>query len=313
MTVNSPNRAVVEPQQVGYDAFPESEAASEGMRVIPADLTPRYARVTTDVRYAQKDGYPLRVHVLHPPVPEDDERTFPLIGFVQGSGWFPQDLGANAAALADFTKRGYVVAIIEYRPSTVAAFPAQIHDTRTALRFLSRNAARFRVDPSRIALWGDSSGGHTTVLTYLTENDQAFSEEPVGEEPLGIRCFVDYYGPTDISRMCEEPSVQNHIAPDSPEGMLIGGRDVRENPELVAPTVAMNHVTPDAALKPLLIMHGSKDRLVPFAQSVLLHDALKAAGQPVTFYKLAGADHGGAPFWQEDVLDIVDAFLKAHL
>ncbi|MFF0966986.1 alpha/beta hydrolase fold domain-containing protein [Streptomyces sp. NPDC003703] len=304
---------LIAPQALPYDEFPESERSSDGMRVVTADLTSRHAGMTAGVEYARKDGHPLHTHVLTPPGPEGDERVFPLVAFVQGSGWLKQDLGANLPALAEFARRGYVVAVIEYRPSSVAPFPAQIKDARTAIRHLCRNAAEFRIDPDRVVMWGDSSGGHTTVLTCLTETDQYFSDEPLQDEPLNIRCFIDYYGPTDISRMNEEPSVMDHIGPGSPEGMLIGGLDVLEHPERVAPTVAMNHVKPAPGLRPLLIVHGSKDRLVPFGQSVLLYDALREAGQPVTFYRLAGADHGGAPFWQEEILDLVDDFIRSNL
>jgi dipeptidyl aminopeptidase/acylaminoacyl peptidase len=73
----------------------------------------------------------------------------------------------------------------------------------------------------------------------------------------------------------------------------------------------MNHIRADVPLRPLLIMHGSKDRVVPFAQSVLLHDALRAAGQPVELCQIAGADHNDAAFFQDDVFDIVDAFIRA--
>jgi len=222
-------------------------------------------------------------------------------------------LGLSLPALAEFATRGYVVAIVEYRPSTVAAFPAQVRDTRTALRFLRSHADQFHVDPDRIVLWGDSSGAHTAVLTALTDGEQVYSDEPVGGEPTGVRCVVDYYGPTDISRMNEEPSVQDHIEPTSPEGQLIGGHNVLQRPDLVGPTVLMNHLSPRRSLPPVLIVHGSKDRLVPFGQSVLLHDALVAADSPVELYQLTGADHGGPPFWQDDVLDIVDEFIRRHL
>ena len=115
--------------------------------------------------------------------------------------------------------------------------------------------------------------------------------------------------------MCERPSTQNHVDPDSPEGMLIGGLNVLENPDKVAPTVVMNHV-PEASqrkLPPLLMFHGTKDRLVPFEQSLLLYDKMKQAGQDVTLYRVEGADHGGPAFWAQNVLDLVDEFLKEHL
>jgi fermentation-respiration switch protein FrsA (DUF1100 family) len=52
--------------------------------------------------------------------------------------------------------------------------------------------------------------------------------------------------------------------------------------------------------------------LVPFGQSVLLHDALKSAGQPVTFFHLKGADHGDPSFWNEEILSILDNFIRVN-
>ena len=292
---------LIEPVDVPQSAFPHSTAAAPGMIVLDADLTPRYGTALLGVQYAEHGGHRLHLQVLLPPMEAESTESFPCVLYVQGSAWLPQNLGNNLPALADFTRRGYVVAIVEYRPSTVASFPAQVQDTKAAIRFVRDHAAELHVDPTRMALWGDSSGGHTTVLAYL---------DP---EPLGLRCAIDYYGPTDISRMNQEPSIMDHTGPDSPEGRLIGGRPVLDHPGLVAPTVAMNHIPTDRQVPPLLILHGSQDRLVPFAQSVLLYQALVAAAQPVTFYQVLGSDHGGPAFWQPAVLDIVDAFLRENL
>lgn len=170
-----------------------------------------------------------------------------------------------------------------------------------------------------MAMWGDSSGGHTTLMTYATgtagaDDDPAYSDDPVTVE-LGLRAFFDYCGPTHIGRMNEYLSIQDHRDADSPEGCLIGGVRVDEHPELVAPTVVWDHVPPasEHALPPLLVIHGDKDRTVSFSQSVWLVEDLESKGQDVTFYRLAGADHGGPAFWQDDVLDVVDDFLIEHL
>ncbi|WP_337062618.1 alpha/beta hydrolase [Kineococcus sp. G2] len=306
-------RPLVEPRDVPYEEFPASTRSTDGTHVLAADRTPRHGSAVLGVEYARKSGRALHLHVLLPPTGPGGDERFPLVVYVQGSAWFEQQLGTNLPALAHFARRGYVVAIAEYRPSTVAPFPAQVRDAGSAVRFLRRNAERFHVDPERVAMWGDSSGGHTTVLAHLTDGDQEYGDEPVDAEPLALRCAVDYYGPTDIARMNEEPSIQDHTGPRSPEGVLIGGVDVLANPERVRPTVAAHHVDPAVPRPPLLVVHGDKDRLVPFGQSVLLVEALRAAGQPVTFHRLAGADHGGPPFWTEEVLDVVDGFLRENL
>lgn len=295
------------------EAFPESQRSSEGMLTLVADHTPRRGTAQLGVEYARKSGMPLHLQILFPPIERGTSPRFPLVVYVQGSAWMTQELGLNLPALVDVARRGHVVAIVEYRPSTVAPFPAQVKDVASAIRFLRRQAERFYVDPERVALWGDSSGGHTALMIYATDGDQAYSDEPVEAEPLDIRCFVDFYAPTDFARMNEEPSIQDHLGADSPEGIVLGGIPVLSDPDRLAAATITTHLGPRPRRAPLLMVHGTGDRLVPFGQSVILHDALRAAGQDVTLYRLLGADHGGPPFWQEDVLGVVEGFLGTHL
>ncbi len=295
------------------DEFPDSPLTTEAMLVLEADSTPDRAQAILGVPYAEKSGRNLHIALLLPPLAAPwSTETYPLIVFVQGSAWREQQLGSRIPVLARVAERGYVVAFVEYRPSTVAQFPAQVRDVRTALRFLQTNAADLHIAPGPVALWGDSSGGHTAVLTGLTSEDPYFSDEPVEAPAPEIYAVIDYYGPTDISRMNEEPSVQDHRAADSPEGLLIGGVDVLDNPDLANRTVLMTHIGDGRDLPPFLVIHGSADRLVPFGQSVMLVESLRAAGQDVTFYKIAAADHGDPSFWKPATLDLVVDFIERH-
>jgi len=63
---------------------------------------------------------------------------------------------------------------------------------------------------------------------------------------------------------------------------------------------------------PFLIMHGDADLFVPFNQSVILYNALKATKNQVTFYKVKGAGHGQR-FYTPKVIGIVKAFFSLHL
>jgi acetyl esterase/lipase len=304
----------IEPKELSYEDFPESDLSTEGMKTIKADITPRFCTLDLNVEYAVKDGHHLKLQILQPVLQgENDQRKFPLVIYIQGSAWFQQALGMTLPQLLTVAKRGYVVAIVEYRPSPVAPFPAQIKDTKTAIRFMVKNATKYNADPGKLIVWGDSSGGHTTAMVNVTMDNQEYDDESVSEDPLDVKVFVDYYGPTEISRMNEQPSTQHHLIPDSPEGSLIGGVRVDEHPELVKPTVPMNHIHRDKKLRPMIILHGTKDRLVPFQQSVLLYEALRDAGQSVEFHRLQGADHAGPPFWTKEVLDIVEDFIKKHI
>ncbi len=81
------------------------------------------------------------------------------------------------ARLANSAQRGYVIAIIEYRPSSVTTFPGQVADAITATRWLLHHARDFHIDPRRVAMWGDSSGGHTTLMVAVIGHDPSFTDE----------------------------------------------------------------------------------------------------------------------------------------
>lgn len=220
----------------------------------------------------------------------------------------PQELGQSLPGLCQFAKRGYTIAVVEYRPSLVALFPAQVKDAKTAIRFLQENADKYHVDEDKIFVWGDSSGGHTCTMIAATMEHEYNDEDGA----LDVKAFIDYYGPTDIAKMNDQPSTQDHRKPDSPEGMLIGKRPVDSSPEWADPVNPMNHISTEREMKPLLIMHGSKDRLVPFQQSVLLYEKMKETHKTVEFYKLEGADHGGDAFMKKPVQDLVEEFLRKY-
>ena len=110
-----------------------------------------------------------------------------------------------------------------------------------------------------------------------------------------------------------EPSAQDHRDPNSPEGILIGGSTFWITPAKSNRRFQLPISTKTKEIPPFLIIHGNKDRLVPFGQSVLLYEALKQNDKSVVMYKLDGADHGGSSFWTEEVLEIVNRFLREHL
>lgn len=265
-----------------------------------------------DVTYVTRNGVELKLQIITPFNPMMQGKRFPLVVFVQGSAWFKQNCHVNVPQLARFAQRGYVAAIVEYRHSGISPFPAQVQDAKTAIRFLRMNADKFGINPEQVFIWGDSSGGHTAVLAGLTCNDNIFDTEDYNEYSCSVKGIIDYYGVTDITDPEGFPSTQNHQKPDSPEGQFIGGKDVSEHPELAQPTIAMNHISKDKLVPPVLIFHGTSDRIVSFSQSVKLYEKLIGCGKKVDFYAINGADHGGPAFWSKEVLDIVEAFINEN-
>jgi acetyl esterase/lipase len=298
--------------------FPESGERPDGVKPLAFEDGFGYVvDMMPNVLYDRRGGEDLHVQLLRPVNPgADSTMKFPLIVFVQGSAWRRQRIFAHLQHLVRVCEHGYVVAIVQYRSSDTAPFPAQIEDVKTAVRFLRKNYREYGIDPERAAIWGDSSGGHTAVMAGITKDGELDGDpgsRQYGEFSAGIKCIVDWYGPTDISRMGDFPSMMDHYSPDSPEGMLIGGKDVLENPELAAPTVPMRYLSAEKPIPPILIMHGTRDQLVAFNQSCILYNELKDLKKDVEMYALKGAYHGFGGFNCNEALDIVLKFFGRHV
>lgn len=301
----------VEPQELSYEEFPKALDQPVGMKEITTSLDPIYPHVNLNIEYATKSDISLHVHIITPALDLDDNTTrFPLIMWVQGSAFHKQYLGNHLAHMIEVAKHGYVVAMVEYRWAPENPFPAQIKDLKTATRFMLNHASKYHVDPKKYIAWGDSSGGHTVSLAVTTENLQKYNDEDVAVQPLHYSACVDYYGPTDISQMNQVPSTQDHVTPHSLEGEFFGTNNIYEVPSLVQSGNPIEYIDDEKELPPFLIMHGNKDRLVPFNQSVLLYQALKKHHKKVEFYRLNNSDHASDGFFQPDALKITLKFIN---
>lgn len=281
----------------------------EGTQILYGDYAERGTYYSCsyrpDVVYAQYGETTRRLQII---VPHRAGYKFPLVVFIQGSAWRPQDRYAAIPNLSHLAAKGYVVASVEIRHTDMARFPAPVEDVKCAIRFMRKHADAYGVDPNRVAVWGDSSGGHLALMTGLTigEYDNGLNSEQSDE----VSAVVDYYGVTDLLTLGKYNNILDHDAADSPEGLLIGG-SVPEHIEL-AKRASPIHQNLDKRLPPFLIVHGDSDQIVHVNQSIEMYKALRNSGQNATFYKVVGADHG-AGIWSPQVLDITERFLAANL
>ncbi len=299
-------------KQYSFDEFPSSPFAPEGMKTLNQPMSPFYPQVIQNVCYAVKDGQALHLTIIVPAHEETETKHYPLIMYTQGSAFKRQNLTRHLVPLIEVAKHGYVVAIVEYRPTPTGIFPAQIKDLKTATRYMLNHAFEYSVDPYRYACFGDSSGAYASVMACVTGNMQAFSDEDVRFSPLHYRACVDFYGPIDFSRMQEFPTNWDHESEKSPTGLLFGGVNIRTVPDLLEKSSALNYID-SKKLPPFLIMHGKKDRMVPFSQSVMLYEKLRQTDHRADFYALENCDHGSDAFFTPYSLTIVLDFLSKNL
>nr|WP_245328786.1 alpha/beta hydrolase [Lactobacillus colini] len=302
----------VEPLSQSYEEFPASQAAPEGMKILNIDLKNVYPKLNLNVPYALKDGKKLHLQIIVPAVNNEDDK-FPLIMYVQGSAFHKQNLGEHMAHLTEIAKHGYVIAIVEYRYAPNYAFPVQVRDLNSATRFMLNHAYEYHVDVNNYAAWGDSSGAHTASLASVTEDKQFFSDEDINFDSLAFKAVIDFYGPTDISLMNKVPSTQDHVTAHSFEGEFFGSKNIYQNHDLVQKANPITYINAENKIPPFLIMHGNKDRTVPFEQSCILYEALRKYGKESDFYQIKNSDHGGDGFFSPEALKIVLSFLSKYL
>jgi acetyl esterase/lipase len=212
-----------------------------------------------------------------------EHKNEPLIVFVHGGGWEHGDkMGDslnpnNLQLLWD----GYAMASINYRLAAPAAvWPAQIQDCKAALRWLRAHAQQYGYDPNRIGVIGESAGGHLVAMLGATSGDKTFD---VGEnlgESSDVACVVNLFGINDFT--LPMPALATNVK------ALLGGL-APERPELARSASPVNYV--HASEPPMLVVHGTADRLVPYLQAEVLVEAMEKVGAPFYFHTVVGGGH----------------------
>lgn len=288
--------------------FPKLRSAYNCMLVAGcALLAPAlHAKVTRDITFATVGDTALKLD-LHQP---DSGQPVGLIVWVHGGAW--KAGSRKGAELKGLTAHGWAIASVDYRLSTVARFPAQIHDIKAAIRFLRAHATDYGYPATPFVIAGSSAGGHLAALVGVSNGD-AKLEGTVGQN-LGVssdvKAIVDLYGASDLTTILAQ-STPHGIAMRVPALELLLGGQPDKLPELARLASPVFQV--DAHDPPLLLMHGDRDPQMPINQSHEIQGAYEALGLPVVFKVHHGTGHGGPAFYSEESLALIDNFLRQHL
>lgn len=291
-----------------YEEYPAFDEPVEGAIRIPTTGDEKGTYIYSNVEYANVNGVPLHLQIITPQARNLPHTVHPCIVYVQGSAWLPQNINAKLGLLSRLAEKGYVIAVVEYRNSEIAPFPAVAVDTRNAIRFMRLHAADYLVDPETMFVGGDSSGAHAAMFSQILQDDAEASNLYPGIR-ADVKGVLSFYGANSMMLADGTPSTLNHHLPDSPEGKEMGGVNLREHPELCRKMSVECNIDPDTNFPPVLMFHGTKDRTINPRVSVTVYNRLKQCGKDVQLYLLEGADHGGSEFWTEEIQEIVIRFL----
>jgi acetyl esterase/lipase len=262
--------------------------------------------VERDVEYSNPSDAHLKLNLARP---KQIEGLAPAVVCIHGGGWTAGSREGWNGLCAQLAERGYVAVTITYRFAPQHPFPAAVNDAKAAVRWLRANAARLKIDPDRIGAMGDSAGGHLSQFLAVTGDAKEFDRDGDNlDQSSRIQCEVNYYGPNDMTRMY---GVQDGV--DKVVSQFVGG-DLEHARHLHILASPISWVTPAAA--PTLIIHGTKDNVVPYEQATMMRDRLKSADVPVELLTIEGAGHGfsgdDGKRANEATLAFFDKYLKAE-
>jgi acetyl esterase/lipase len=251
-------------------------------------------------------GRDLKCDVYSPPA-ETANGAGVLI--IHGGGWARGDRKQLRGYGILLGRKGYACVACEYRLSGEAKWPAQLHDVKAGLRWMRANATRLGIDAAKIAVEGNSAGGHLTLMLAGTQNVAAF-EGDGGNAGAGteVAAAIAFYAPALLSRAHREREVR--IEGFDAVGQLLGD-DISD--ASLRDASPITHVGP--SYPPTLLFTGNKDLTVPAAASFRMYEALNAAGAPVELHTYNGAPHAfdAVPELGRQCADIMALFLDRHV
>lgn len=282
----------------------------------PTVLTPGIVFVQ-NLDFRGRIARPLMLHFIRPCVWYKDEDIrenvpqkdkLPTIIWISGGGFQTTQPLKYAPEFNYLVKKGYQVALVDYRVSGEAVFPAAVQDIKTAVRFLKANADKYGVDENRIAVMGDSAGGYLSTMLGATSEIEYFETEDWSGYDSSVKAVVDLYGPVDLLSSMTDSIYEGMTL--TPIAKFLGERVIKDKElqKLINPIPYISEKTP-----PFLIMHGSNDAIVSYKQSELLYTALKQKGIPVDFYLVENTGHAGNEFWQEPIKEIISKFIEKYV
>lgn len=247
-----------------------------------APMVPESVEWKEGIEYSNPSDEHLLLNLARP---KSGDGPFPAVLCIHGGGFRAGKRESYDNLVVKLAERGYVAATITYRLAPKHQFPAAVHDTKAAVRWLRANAKTYQIDPARIGVTGGSAGGHLAQFLGVTSHVPQF--EGTGGNPdqsSAVSCVVNVYGPSDFTKSYGKSVDAHEVLP-----LWLGGNLDTKKP-LHIQASPLYWVTPNAA--PTLCIHGTEDKYVAHEQAVWLVDKLNASTVEAELLTLEGAGHG---------------------
>lgn len=226
-------------------------------------------------------------------LPTSNGQARPVVLLLHGGAWQRGDKSSMSGTGKTLAGRGYASFAINYRFAPGSTHPAQLQDMQQALRWLQQHASEYRLDMSRLAVWGYSAGGHLATLLAV---------QPASDLP-SVKVAIAGAPPSDLA------------APEARDASSVKtfmGGSYAQIPALYEQASPRRQVR--TGMAPVFLYHGTKDTVVPPVQSDNFANTLRAANVPVELIRLQGYDHstasGATSLYRPQALAFLDRYIN---
>ncbi|RPI59079.1 MAG: alpha/beta hydrolase [Planctomycetaceae bacterium] len=232
------------------------------------------AQVQSDIEYGKVGDETLLLDVSSP----NGDGPFPIALIVHGGGWTRGDKqGDEKVLFGPLTDANFVWFSINYRLAPKNRWPGCFEDVKTAVKWVKANAGKYKGDPNRIAIFGYSAGGQLASLAAVT-----------ADKDTAVQALVGLAPPTDlVFDSLRRGNVSTYLR----DLFGLQGPDVNtpSTVQILWDCSPINHLK--SGLPPVLLVHGTADKSVPYQLSLNFKARLDAFGVPCEIITIKGAQH----------------------
>ena len=251
------------------------------------------------IEYARHDGAVL-VGDLYVP---KGTGAHPVVVAVHGGGW---QLGTRDSYRywgAYLAERGYALFAPGYRLSkpNEKSYPGAVHDIRAAVQFVKGAGAALGLDGARVALMGDSAGGHLAALVALAGDHAGFAGAYRDDAHAGVstkvKALIGIYGVYDLVQQWTHDLVPR--LRDSICEKFLGSAPL-ENRRVYFDASPLSYATTDNNATAVLLSWGTEDDVV---HRVTQSEAFLTALKQARFFARGVVMQGAGHFWMSDPIE----------
>jgi acetyl esterase/lipase len=262
------------------------------------------------------------------------DKSAPVVVWIHGGALIMGSRsGINGMLLSRLLGAGFAVVSIDYRLAPETKLAAIIEDVQDACRWVrAQGPALFDINPARLAVMGASAGGYLTLMT-------GFHVNPRPRALVSIAGYGDIAGPWYsrpdpfyrtqplVSKQEAYSSVGSAVIADGSSSSNrerfylycrqnglwpkeVAGHDPDQEPAAFAPFCPVRNVTTE--YPPTLLVHGTKDTDVPYAQSEEMDKELANKGVAHELITIADGGHVFQGVERERMSRLFDEII-AHL